>query len=460
MTDEAPLVVPVTVEELEAELRLRDLVRFIPHVSPKYMAPTHLAPLLRRFELAVDGVPQRICCSAPPRHAKTESVLHVPAYALRRKPELTLSYSTYADRLSRSKSRKARRFCAQAGVMTTGSVNEWRTAEGGGLLSGGVGGPLTGHGVDIALIDDPVKNRAEAESEVKRAGLVDWVHDVLMTRIEPGGSIFVFMTRWHPDDLIGTLIDEGFEYINLPALGSMKDGVRVPDKDGESLWPERWPTPDVKKRMEEVGDYTADSLFQGNPRPRGARVFNDVHTYQKLPNLFQTAGGTDSAYSQKKTADRSAVVKMHTRDGKYYISYAKAMRVPAPAFRAFARSIHEPAMTWRWYAATSELGAGAFMADGDEGIPLNCLIATADKFVRAIPFAAAWNAGKVFVDANMEPQLLEEFLAEMASFTGVNDKRDDLVDAAVAAFDELNTGSDEGPISAPPPVESNPWEGM
>ncbi|HEY1086329.1 MAG TPA: hypothetical protein VGE37_01495, partial [Archangium sp.] len=62
-------------EELEAELELRDLVRFIPKLSPKFMEPKHLAPLLRRFELAVDGIPQRVCCSAPPRFAKTESVL-------------------------------------------------------------------------------------------------------------------------------------------------------------------------------------------------------------------------------------------------------------------------------------------------------------------------------------------------------------------------------------------------
>ena len=93
---------------VEHEKRLRSLPDFISWASPKYMRPTHLEPLLRRFELAVEGVPQRVCCSAPPRNGKTESVLHVPAFALRRKPELTLSYSTYADRLSRSKSRRLR----------------------------------------------------------------------------------------------------------------------------------------------------------------------------------------------------------------------------------------------------------------------------------------------------------------------------------------------------------------
>lgn len=450
-----------SLEDIETELRLRDLVRFIPAVSPHYMEPRHLTPLLRRFELAVEGIPQRVCCGAPPRFAKTESVLHVPAFALRRKPHLTLSYSTYADRLSRSKSRKARRICDGVGINTWGSVNEWRTHEGGGLIAGGVGGPLTGHGVDIAIVDDPVKNRAEAESPVKRATQLDWMNDVLKTRIEPGGSIFVFMTRWHPDDLIGSLLEEGFEWLSLPALGRDVDGRRVADTDGESLWPERWPTDELRKRMVEVGDYTSESLFQQQPRPRGSTVFNGVITHTVLPGRFRTAGGTDSAYSSKKTADRSAVVVMHAHEGRFYISKAKAMRVPAPAFKAYCRAIHvrNLAMTWRWYAAGVELGAGAFMADGDDGIPLDCRIATSDKFVRAIPFAAAWNAGLVSVDANMEG--LDEFLAEMASFTGVNDKRDDLVDAAVAAYDELvSGGSGGGPITAAPRVQSNPMEGM
>lgn len=448
-------------EDLEAELELRDLVRFIPRVSPKYMPPHHLAPLLHRLELAAEGIPQMVCCDAPPRHAKTESVLHLPAFVLRRFPHKTLSYSTYADRLSRSKSRKARRIAGAAGITVTGSVGEWRTAEGGGLLAGGVGGPLTGHGVDIALVDDPIKNRSEAESSVKREGLLDWMRDVLMTRIEPNGSIFVFMTRWHPDDLVGTLVSEGFEHITLPALGREVDGRRIADRDGEPLWPQRWTKTALVKLMEQVGDYTADSLYQQSPRPRGARVFNDVHSYAKLPGVYRAAAGTDSAYSQKKTADRSAVVRMVVRDGLFYVTFAKAMRVPAPAFKAYCRAIHveSPGMTWRWYAATSELGAGQFMAEGEDGIPLDCRIATADKFVRAIPFAAAWNAGKVLVPERAE--WLEEFLTEMAAFTGVSDKRDDLVDAAVAAYDELVSGTgDDGPIGSPPPPEGNPWEGM
>lgn len=457
MSEEA-LVVPVTEADLEAELRLRDLVEYIHLTTPRYMPPYHLAPLLRRFELAVDRIPQRIVCAAPPRHAKTESVLHVPAYALRRKPELTLSYSTYADRLSRSKSRKARFFAQKSGVvLQSTALSEWRTTEGGGLLAGGVGGPLTGHGVDIALVDDPIKNRAEAESSVKRGALLDWMRDVLMTRIEPGGSIFVFMTRWHPDDLMGALIDEGFEYINLPALGRVVDGVRIPDTDGDALWPERWPTSAIRARMDEVGEYTSASLFQGQPRARGAQVFNEVYTYETPPVVHRTGGGMDSAYSEKKTADFSAYVKMRRLGTKFYVVDAKRVREPAPMFKARLHLVHEPGMTWRWYVATSELGA-AQLFGGVDGVPVRGEVAKADKFIRALSYAAAWNRGDVLVPKSAP--WLDDFLSEHASFTGVNDKRDDLIDAAVAAFDVLQTNSGTGGAYAPPPVGYDSTKGM
>lgn len=419
------------------ELRLRRLVDFIPYASPRYMAPRHLAPLLQRFEAAVDGEPQRVCCSAPPRHAKTESVLHVPAYALRRDPSLTLSYSTYAEQLSRSKSRKARALVSSLGIETAGTVNEWRTEEGGGLLAGGVGGPLTGHGVNIAIVDDPYKNRVQAESAAYRSSLSDWTRDVLMTRVEPGGSIFVFATRWTPDDIIGELTGEGFEYINLPAL----------DANETSLWPERWSADAMRARREEVGPFTWDSLFQGNPRPRGGRVFNDVHTYSALPAVYRGAFGLDVSYSAKTSSDWTVAVRMLWAAGYFYVvdmaRFQLQPHVGAPRLKALASS--HPADPWRWYLSGTEQGSAGFL---QADVPLlQPMPATADKFIRAMDYAAAWNNGKVLVPA--EAPWLEDFVTEHASFTGVKDRHDDIVDAAVAAFDVLNGGGAFGPLTAP-----------
>ena len=428
-------------EALEEELRLRDLVNFVPHLSPRYLPPKHLAPLLRRFELAVDGIPQRVCCSAPPRHAKTESVLHVPAFALRRHPELTLSYSTYADPLSRSKSKKARRLVELQGIETTGGVNEWRTAEGGGLLAGGVGGPLTGHGVNIGIVDDPYKNRLQAESAAYRESLSDWAHDVLLTRIEPGGSVFVFATRWHPDDLIGELVGEGFEHLNLPAFTD----------DGEALWPERWNAEALRARRQDVGEYTWASLYQGEPRPRGGKVFDDVYTYTVGPLVYTAAIGVDLATSEKTAADYSVAVLMARQGDEYFILDVLREQLSPPKFKRRMRILHDanPAAPLRWYAAGMELSAATFYADGDDAVPLQALPARGDKFTRSIAYAAAWNAGRIKLPRTA-PWLLE-FVTEHASFTGVKDKHDDTIDAAVAAFDLLQSaGGSKGKQSTKP----------
>lgn len=445
-----------------------------------YVQPLHLQPLLDELEKIQRGEQVRLVCHTPPRGGKTETLLAAISWWLKSHPSWEIAYCAYNATQARSKAEKARDWAKAMGVeVTRDTIIEWRTPQGGGCIARGVSEGITGQGVDVAIVDDPVKDRAEAESSNKRARAWDWFNEALFTRKNPNligsdapkkpQSIIVNMARWHPDDLAGSLVAQGWKYIRLQALEEVEvDGV----KTKRSFWPAAWPVKDLEETREQIGDFSFEALYQGQPRKRGDQVFNDVHTYEKLPNIFRTGGGIDSAYSVKKTADRSALVVMHERDGKYYISFAKAVREPAPKFKRRLRRVHElrPTMTWRWYTATSELGAGQFIEDGgemdDEGVPLNSIVAKADKHSRAIPFAAAWNRGAVFVPANPEPdeegktEWLSEFLAEMASFTGVNDKRDDLVDAAVAAFDELNTGSDEGPISAPPPVESNPWEGM
>lgn len=437
-----------TPDEIEEELELRDLVRFVPRMSPRYMAPTHLAPLLRRFEAAVDGVPQRVCCSAPPRHAKSESVFHVPAFALRRRPDMTLSYSTYGDRLSRKGSRKARALVHAAGIQTGGTINEWRTPEGGGLLAGGVGGPLTGFGVDLAIVDDPIKNRIEAESATHRARLSDWVRDVLLTRIEPGGSVFVFMTRWHTDDLIGELIREGFEYLNFPALSD----------EGEALWPERWGADAMRARREEVGEYTWASLYQGQPRARGGRVFGDVHTYSELPRVFRGAFGLDVSYSSKTSSDYTVTVRMLRAGDLYFVVDCQRWQLHPTASEPRLKALADahPSEPWRWYLSGTEQGSAGFLR---AAVPkLQARPAVADKFVRAIKYAAAWNAGKVLLPESAP--WLDVFVSEHAGFTGVNDTHDDIIDAAVAAFDVLSATPGGGPIGSSVPEPGNRMTGL
>ena len=217
----------------------------------------------------IEHEPVRACVSVPPRHGKTETVMHAIARILARHPEWMIAYVSYAADIARSKSRQIRDYAAAAGVelrQDSKALHEWRTPQGGGVLATGVGGPLTGHGVRLLVVDDPFKNRQDADSPLIRERTWSWFTSTAMTRIEPGGSALVVHTRWHRDDLIGRCSrDEevAWEVTSLPALSA----------SGCALWPERWPVAALLRRRAEVGEYDWDSLFQQSPKVRKGLVY-------------------------------------------------------------------------------------------------------------------------------------------------------------------------------------------
>ncbi|NUV64314.1 LAGLIDADG family homing endonuclease [Streptomyces sp. CAI-85] len=147
-------------------------------------------------------------------HNSELASVYAPAWWLLCNPEQRVVISTYADHLAREKGREVRAVLAEHGRrFGTGlrrgsaSVTDWRTTQGGGLRSVGVGGSLTGFPASLALVDDPHKDREHADSKVMRARVWKWWSSVLTSRLAPGASACLIMTRWHPSDLAGMLLD-------------------------------------------------------------------------------------------------------------------------------------------------------------------------------------------------------------------------------------------------------------
>lgn len=415
--------------ELERMLALKSLVDWVPYLSHRYAPPEHLRPLTDAIEDAVlGGVEQRIVVHAPPRHAKTETILHAIPWGLRHRPDWVFGYSSYNADITRTKSRAALALARAASIqLEKESVEEWLTPQRGGCVAKGVDQGLTGRGLNVAFVDDAVKDRLEAESARNRERKWDWFQNVLMTRIEPKGSVFVCMTRWHPDDLSGRLLKMGWRYICLPAL----------DGDGRALWPERWPAEALERRRQDVGEYVWASLFQGTPRPRGGQVFGDPWGYGALPNptLPRRHGiGLDFAFTKKTSSDYSALVVMMLCEGYFYVLDVVRVQMRAPEFREIIRAYRAryPTARMRWIASGTEIGVADFLRDAK--LPIETVTAKEDKFIRALAYAAAWNAGRVLVpEDSTSHKWVDEYLVEHAEFTGVNDAKDDQVDAAVAA---------------------------
>lgn len=352
-------------------------------------------------------------------------------HALTLNPTRTNVYATYAQEVANSKSRAARQYARNAGLHLSdesASVKEWRLQQGGGLLATGIGGPLTGQGINgLAILDDPLKNHVEAESRLIRDRTHEWFRTVFLTRLEPGASAIIVATRWHPDDLTGRLQNEGWETINLPAINNQ----------GEALWPQRYPTERLEQIKAEVGQYTWSALYQGTPRPRGGSVYHGISTYDTLPTTpYQEAHGGDWAYTARTTADRSAVLTGRRYGDDLYLTGGVVAQEEAPAFlaRLKARGI----TTVTSFMSGTEKALAQFFQQS--GINIRIIPAQTDKFVRAQPSAARWNTKRIHLPAPESEHhgpWVDTLITEALDFTGTGDEADDTIDALAGLHHEL-----------------------
>lgn len=377
----------------------------------------------------------RAVLSTPPQHGKSRSILAALIWLLQADPKKRHAYITYAQQFARDQSTIARYAAQEAGLgLTVESLDRWRTPAGGGLMFSGVGGPLTGSAVDgLMVIDDPVKNRQEAESALYRDRTYDWFTSAALTRLHPGASCVVVATRWHPEDLSGRLIEQGWKSINLEAI----------DADGAALWPEQRPLKWLEEQRDRLGPYDWASLYQGQPRPKGGAVFADAHYYDELPRGgYREAWGADWAYTSKSYADYSVALQGRVYGDALYLTDMIRQQSEVPAFLASLKAKGVQRVTS--YMSGTEKAIEQFLAR--EGVTVKRLPATGDKFARAQPFAAAWNTGKVLLPRNAP--WLQPLLSEVLGFTGVQDKHDDIVDAGTGLWAELMLEPE--PIRRPP----------
>ena len=242
--------------------------------------------------------PRLIICM-PPRHGKSELVSrYFPAYAFGRNPDLQIIATSYSADLSQRFNRDVQRIIDSepykeifprtslnsTNVRTNASGSYIRTSDlfeivnhKGAYRSCGVGGGITGAGADVLIIDDAVKDRAEANSLTIRNSIWDWYTSTAYTRLSPGGGVIVMATRWSIDDLIGRLLNhmaEGtgdvFKVISYPAIAEKDEKYR---KIGEALHPERYPIEQLEAIKTTIGTRDWEALYQQHPAPEGGAIF-------------------------------------------------------------------------------------------------------------------------------------------------------------------------------------------
>jgi len=257
-----------------------------------------------------------VAYSTPPQEGKTTWIVHYIAWQLIRNPWLKVVYATYSQSRANAVSRQIRGLVQHWTPLKAGSSNvqRWETREGGGLLAAGRGSAMTGFRSDLTVIDDPIKDMVEAQSELIRETTVEWFSSVVLTRMAALSQIIVIATRWHKDDLIShvqTALDA--EYVNIPAQAVYGP---VPDKFGNADLLGRhvgdW-LPSVQNRSENswlliksaVGTYVWQALYQGDPQVTGGSYIN-VDKIDVIP-WDQVIFKDDRGFFQ--TLDRALVIQ-------------------------------------------------------------------------------------------------------------------------------------------------------
>lgn len=303
------------------EPRLEDycfsrLLSYIAFQWPGYRAGAHHRLIARKLEAVERGDIKRLVIEVPPRHGKSMEVSeYFPAWYLGRNPDRYVIAASYAQELSDDFGRKVRNqlidpayqsiFPGVALKTDSKAASRFSVTNAGGpdgsYFAVGVGGPVTGRGAHLLLIDDPIKNREDADSETIRKKLKDWYTSTAYTRLMPNGAIIVIQTRWHEDDLIGWLLaehaHEEWDVVHLPAIAEENDALGR--EIGEALWPEQYPIERLEEIRRTVGPRDWSALYQQRPAPEEGGFFKRewLHLVDQTParEAMHIYGGSDYA---------------------------------------------------------------------------------------------------------------------------------------------------------------------
>ena len=283
--------------EVETRQARKSLLSFTEYTNPAYRSAGHHRLIADKLEAVERGEIDRLMIFMPPRHGKSElASKRFPAWCLGRDPRRQIIAASYNSDLANDFGRNVRNIIAEPefGQVFKGvslapdsqAANRMNTNAGGAYVAAGVGTAVTGRGADIALIDDPFKDREEADSQRRRDVVWDWYRSTLFTRLMPGGAVVLIQTRWHEADLAGMLLDaEGdqWDVLDLPAI----------NKQGEALWPEWYPIEALRRIEKTVGPREFSALYQQQPQPDEGTFFQrdwlKEWTEKPLVNVYGTS---------------------------------------------------------------------------------------------------------------------------------------------------------------------------
>jgi len=416
----------------------------------------HLELLQEKLDKVTSGEIKRLIISTPPQHGKTNMVsVHYPVYRLEHNPRMRVLVTAYnQEHAAETISRPARNLALERVPLAgdSKSITNWATLAGGGFRARGIRAGITGKPADLIIIDDPVKDRAEADSETIRRQILAAYRESLYTRLQPGAVIIIVMTRWHEDDLVGTLVTEmeaggeKWEVVNLPAICEDPDTDPFGRVKGEALEPRRFDE-EALERIRTVltatdGPRAWDALYQGNPVPSAGTMFllEKFKIVQEIPRGCRFVRRWDNASTDGGGDYTAGVLMAMAPDLTYFVADCVRGQWDGKARDEIIRNTAELDKIKYGHVhvrgvqdpGSAGVDAAAAFIRLLNGFSVDVERESGDKKTRAGAFSSQQQAGNVKLLAGAWNGA---FISEHTGFPA--GRKDDQVDAAAGAYNWL-----------------------
>lgn len=476
-------------KQLKQELARRNLLNFTLQTKPDYNPNWHhklICKTLDKFLGETDF--NRLMVFAPPQHGKTElASRRLPAYAFGKNPDLAVMSCSYAADLSQMINRDVQRIIDEpnfqlffpetklfgANVRTVAQGNYLRNSDifeivgkKGIYKNAGVGGSITGMGLNLGIIDDPIKNWKEAASPTVRQAVWDWYGSTFYTRARKNAKILIILTRWHEDDLAGRLLRQmeedpqadRWEVLSLPAIYDPNLKYIHPEdprKPGQALWPDFKDEKALVIIKATLGSYLFNAMYQQNPSPPEGSILQRGwwQFYKERLKLFdEVIQSWDCSFKDTKTSSYVVGQVWGRIEANKYLLDQVREKMDFPATIQAIKNLSS-----KWLAARTVLvedkanGPAVISTLKNEIsgiIPVN---PEGGKVVRAQAVSPDIEAGNVFLPAPAIAPWIHDFIEECAAFP--NAANDDQVDAMTQALSRLYSRA-----TSIPKVTSTPRE--
>jgi predicted phage terminase large subunit-like protein len=428
-------------------LERRSLGRFACAMMPSFeLAPCHRL-IVKNLEKLLSGEIRKLAIVTPPRHGKsTLGNVMLPAFALGRNPKETVITISYGSDLAEGFGRRVRNLLNDPGFHDvfpgcklspdSSAAYRFETISGGEFSAVGRGGPITGRGASLLILDDLLKDQQEANSETVCRSIIEWLESVCFTRLTPNGRVLAIATRWSERDPMGWILQQhGWTVLHLPAFAEASDPLgRQP---GEALWPSHYPVEALEAIRSDVGSRVFACLYQGNVAAAQGTIFKRdwFRHYAAPPDKFnRVIQSWDTSFKTGKENDPSVCVTFgETSNGLYLLALYRA-KVEFPELK---RQVALQADLWRPSEILIEdRASGQSLVQeikASTTYPVIAVKVDRDKETRASVVTGYFESGRVLFPEGAG--WLADLEDELASFPG--GLHDDQVDAVCQALNRL-----------------------